>query len=661
MLLEGGNEGKPRLTFKATGSATAKKIAETIKVDLEAAERELAALEVYLEKTRPSESAQQEAEPENNYKMVPNKITPDFIAEEIWDGRGGPRFAVRYFKNKDVVYLPEINLGEIDEKDRPIIYIPVLNDHLTKGMVTVPRSPTPCTLKETLEDVLRFVSTPTYYDPCDKLPQVKILSLICMGSWFLDRMAPQTIIPIAGVGRFAPIIPIRGPSGSGKNRLANVLRFLLYHPYFDLSKTNIPSLFRPLDTWLGSLLMDEGDVKQSGAEAELTRYLNSRATGTPIARQNPDDIGTSQAFQSFGITVLTQRQHFDDNATEDRSVPYYSEKTMVKIPTIETDDIVEEGMKIQDKLLYLRLTLWDSIQIDKTQWHPKLTDARLNASLIPTYALAKHEPWINTIVDEVVEGIEDAKRRRKAASIDGQLVNYVWEKLESELFDIEATYYYILKEHRVEKANDIEKEIKTPLTASHIKDDIGLGYKTIRKVWDSVNVSPDDAPERIRIGSRVWRVLWFDPLRLDKMLREFVVDYEPLSLYDKLGLPRPGVESVTGVTGVTDTRGGGAPPEIVQSTLTKGDPPSGEVSQVSQVSQNLPPTNSNRESESIFSKMQRFAIEYLERQGGKAPRSDFFSFMLEAGFGEEEVIKTLSYSLHIGVDSVRFLEGGASA
>jgi len=583
VLIEVGEEDKPRLTFKSTGSVTAQKIADTLKIEVEIAERQLAALELHLEKTRPPEATQQEATPEVNYKMVPNKITLDFIAEEVWDGKGRPRFAVRFFKNIEIVYMEEINLGEIDERERPIIYIPVLNDHLTKGMVTVPRSPTKCSLKEVIEDAFKFVSNTKFYDPCGKLPQVKVQSLIMVGSWFLDKMVPHTIIPIAGVGRFAPIIPIRGPSESGKNRLANVLRFVSYHPYFDLSKTAIPSLFRPLDTWLGTLFMDEADVKYSGATAELTRYLNSRATGTPIARQNPDNISESQVFQSFGITVLTQRQHFDDNATEGRSVPYYSEKTLDKIPTIETDDIVDEGLKIQDKLLYLRLTLWDKIILDKTEWHEKLTDARLNAALIPAYALAKHEPWIMKIIDDVVEDIEEAKRKRKAASIDGQLVNYIWEKLESGLFDIENTYYYVLKEHKIVKDDKgVEKEIKTPLTASHIKKDIGLGYKTTRKVWDSLNVSPDDAPDRIRVGSRVWRVFWFDPLRLDKMLREFVVDYEPLGLYDKLGLPKP----VTDVTGVTDTVGRAPLLSRYPPITVEGIPPIGEASQASHVSQN---------------------------------------------------------------------------
>jgi hypothetical protein len=423
-------------------------------------------------------------------------------------------------------------------------------------MVLIPKEPKPCTIREVIEDAFTYVTNPRFYDSCGKNLEVKTLVLICIGSWFIERMIPQTSVPVAGVGRFAPILPIRGPSESGKNRLANLLRFVSYHPYFDLSKTAVPSLFRPLDIWKGTLIMDEADIKNSGATSQLIQFLNSRAYGTPISRQNPEKISVSHVFQSFGLTIVTQRQHFDDNATESRSVPYYSEKTTTKLPTIEENEVVEQGLNLQDKLLYLRLTLWKTVTVDKAKWHQELSDHRLNSALLTVFALAEHEPWIMTIIDQTVKSIERAKRRRKAVSIDGQLINYLWGKLNESLWDTRDGNYYILNEIQTYADNEENtNETKTPLIATNIKDELGLGYKTIRKVWDSVNISPDDVPDRIRVGTRTYRVFWFKPDRLEKMLREFVLDYEYYNLYELIGLPKP--EPVTDVTDVTGSREGG--------------------------------------------------------------------------------------------------------
>lgn len=125
----------------------------------------------------------------------------------------------------------------------------------------------------------------TGFDHCDRMNEAKLQILIAMTSWILDKEKP--LLPIAGIGVFAPILALRGPSGSGKNRFANMLRFLCYHPFFDLSTYRIPSLYRPLDQWKGTLIMDEADLKstsetspsslQNGQCCDL--YLNAKSEG----------------------------------------------------------------------------------------------------------------------------------------------------------------------------------------------------------------------------------------------------------------------------------------------------------------------------------------------------------------------------------------------
>jgi hypothetical protein len=53
------------------------------------------------------------------------------------------------------------------------------------------------------------------------------------------------------------------------------------------------------------------------------------------------------------------------------------------------------------------------------------------------------------------------------------------------------------------------------------------------------------------LATRPIESCFFDPQKFEKRLREFVIDYEPHELYDKLGLPRPAVTQVTQVTDPT--------------------------------------------------------------------------------------------------------------
>ena len=528
--------GSPLYTFGSLGSKTAKTLVEKTRAPQGVIDRELANLantETHTEET--------EEEEQVIVKYVPFKTTSEYIAEEIWDGKVGPQYAVKHFNSDKIDYVSELSLGEADNKGRPIIYRPVYNDHLLTGMVTVPQKPVESTFEDVIQESFAFMGQTEFFDPCGKDEQVQLGGLITMGSWFIDRMIPQTSIPVAGFGRFAPILPIRGPSETGKNRLANLYRFLSYRPLFVESTYRIPSLFRPLDLWKGTLVMDEADFYKTGAQSNIVQFLNCRATGTPIPRQNPDKVAECQVFESFGITILTQRQHFDDNATESRAVPYHSERTSHKIPTIELDEVVEWGLRLQNKLLYLRLMYWDQFVIDKRYWVSGISDHRLNSALLPTVSLSKFEPKISEIIKKCAAPIEKAKRRIKANSVDGRIVNLLWEKISDRCYTIHNLNYCVLDsfEKTMDEKGVVIDEIPIALITSKVAERTGLKSHAIRKSLNSLNMTPDDAPERARIGKRSERPIWFIPEKLEKHLREFVVGYEEKQLYEELGLIVP--------------------------------------------------------------------------------------------------------------------------
>jgi hypothetical protein len=359
-------------------------------------------------------------------------VTADFIAEEIWNREANPQYLRYNFASKAFDTVEEIGLGETNKKGQNIVYVPINNEALKKGLVIVPSGYTQTSFKEVFEDIDKLASTA--YDACGQENIVTLLTRVTVGSWFLDRFVKDPKYDIAGAGKFAPIIPIRGPSQTGKNRLAFILRLISYRPYFEMSTYRIPSLYRPLDIWQGTLVLDEADFANTNEKSELIHFLNCRATGTPVSRQNPKNPKYTDTFANFGITICTQRKPFDDNATESRALPYYSEATDKKIPVLETDEMLNEGYELQNKLIYLRMIYYKSVNIDKSQWIDDLTDHRLIATLLPMLALSEYEPDLRTIITDNAKAFQRAKIEEKANSMDGTLINCLWEKIKDGFF-----------------------------------------------------------------------------------------------------------------------------------------------------------------------------------------------------------------------------------
>ncbi|MCW4044765.1 MAG: bifunctional DNA primase/polymerase [Candidatus Bathyarchaeota archaeon] len=479
-----------------------------------------------------------DSEAKNLYVPKPTVVTSEFIAEMVWNRKDPPEYLVYNFESDTFTRQKEIDMGENDAKGRQIIYVPPFNDSVKKGLVIVPSDAKETTWKEVFEEIDAFAVSA--YDPCGQEALVKLLVRIAVGSWFLDRFVANAMFDVAGAGKFAPILPIRGPSQSGKNRLAFVLRLLSYRPYFEMSTYRIPSLYRPLDLWQGTLVLDEADFANTNEKSELIHFLNCRATGTPLSRQNPKNPKITDTFSNFGLTIVTQRRPFDDNATESRAIPYYSETSDKKLPVIETDEMLKQGLELQNKLLYLRMKYYRQVTIDKDAWVNDLNDHRLVASLLPLLALSKHEPSLKETITRTAKEVEKAKIEEKANSMDGLIINFLWEKISEGLFENwRPNIFYVLESRDVEENDGKENERKTALTTKHISEAFKWSPQSIRKALASLGIAEKGLSNSVKVEGKTQRVVFFDPRRLERRLREFVVDYEP--------------NKVTQVTGVTDS------------------------------------------------------------------------------------------------------------
>ncbi len=498
-----------------------------------------------------------EEEEEFNIIYTPVVVTENFIAEQVYNPEQPfpTYYYVRYFNKGEPSSSLHI-FTRIKDEARGIAYLPLDNSTLRKNLILLPREPKKCSFEEVYQEGCNL-ALEMYRTPEDKIDEVKFLVAVCQSSWFYDRFNIQ----IPGMGAFAPIIALRGPSGSGKDRLLNALRLNAYKPFYDVSTRRIPSLYRPLDQWKGTLCLSEMDFKGGDETSELIHYLNCRSYGVPISRQSPDNPKYNETFYNFGLTIVTQRRPWEDDATEDRTLPFYCEKTPEPVPTTELDEWVERGVELQNKLLYLRLTYYDKVVIQKGERIEGVGDHRLTASVLPLLALSKHNPSLDKNLLAILRRLERRRRQAKAESKEGVIINYIYERWREGLRGEHNGILYIGKD-KMKVANE---ERVVPLQVSDIAEELKLTTNNVRRILNSLRLHHEleKLPRVIKID-RAYRPIWVNPQTLESLFLDFVVDYvseEKVTEVTEVTLLASGSpaeyrtveKSVTSVTSVTDS------------------------------------------------------------------------------------------------------------
>jgi len=161
------------------------------------------------------------------------------------------------------------------------------------------------------------------------------------------------------------------------------------------------------------------------------------------------------------------------------------------------------------------------------------------------------------------------------------VVNYLWEKIQEGLFECwNNPIFYVLQKREIvrEKVGEVEteREVKIPLTTTELAEHFKWSPRTARKVIRGLALCREYLSNRIKVGGRTYRVILFDPRKLEKRLREFVVDYEPNSL----------LKMVTQVTEVTLPLYGSVERQKEQR---KNEPYKGSVTSVTSVTSDVEP------------------------------------------------------------------------
>jgi hypothetical protein len=157
-----------------------------------------------------------------------------------------------------------------------------------------------------------------------------------------------------------PYVRVRGGYGSGKTRFLLAVGSLCRFPIFASAASTVSPVFRLLDSFRGTLILDEGDFRQSDEKSEIVKILNNgNARGFPVLRTevSPKKEFDPRAYHVFGPKIVATRGFFQDRALESRCLTedMRGGKLRHDIPLNLDDSFHEEARSLRNQLLLYRL------------------------------------------------------------------------------------------------------------------------------------------------------------------------------------------------------------------------------------------------------------------------------------------------------------------
>jgi len=362
-----------------------------------------------------------------------------------------------YKKTGEVCFVT-LNDGIPIYKDSINGIYPLVNKAIKEHAVLLPSEPIGYgNVKELIKNIRahiqKYVDIPEEY--CD------ISTYYILMSWLYENLS------------VLPYLRALGDSGTGKSRLIDTIGRLLYKPCVISGAVTPAPIYRLINQWKGSLIIDEGDFKESGETNEVITILNCGfEKGRPIIRCDKDDPNELMFFNSFGPKIIGTRKPFKDYALESRCITHLTKKTTRKdIPRVIGKTFHKEQSILRNKLLMFRLRYFLKINTDiEIDFNFNDIDPRIEQVMRGFFVIFKNIPGMDKKFEEFVIKYNNDIVEQRAESMEGWIVNTIVDLIVSgERKDIKITTTdvtdemnkNITDEKRKKRASTIGKYLRT--------------------------------------------------------------------------------------------------------------------------------------------------------------------------------------------------------
>lgn len=328
--------------------------------------------------------------------------------------------------------LPDGTVGEMVVSDGERSFVVVVNgsvrkvSHYETAKVTYIPTGDPLVGK-----VVHFARTAAPYDSQAALfVDVKrfIHRYLELPSDFEDIAALYVLL--TWVYEFAPSIPylrVIGDWGSGKTRFLQIVGSVCFRPIFASGATTPSPIFRILDKFRGTLILDEADFKDSSAWVEMVKILNNgyRPDFAVLRADKEDGKWYPRSYEVFGPKLIATRYSFKDEALESRCLTAeMMPLTRQDIPRVLPPSFAGEVQHLRSRLLAFRLA--NLLKLKGRTFGNDLLEPdlqpRLQEILIPLKAMVNGDESMAESLTAFIHRLQEALFSRRRESPAGRVL-----------------------------------------------------------------------------------------------------------------------------------------------------------------------------------------------------------------------------------------------
>jgi hypothetical protein len=226
-----------------------------------------------------------------------------------------------------------------------------------------------------------------------------------------------------------PYLRLRGDYGTGKTRALLTIGSICNKAMFASGAATVSPIFHILDTFRGTLLIDEADFRYSDETAELTKLLNTgnqkgavllRTEVTPAKEFNP------KAFQVYGPKICAMRGFYTDRALESRCVTLEMDRHQLNrrdVPINLPSKHWDEALALRNKLLLFRFRNLGKKEIDD-RLVDQMLEPRLNQIFVPLMSVVESED-VRRDLSAIAHRSNDELRTDRSFDIEAQVLQVI--------------------------------------------------------------------------------------------------------------------------------------------------------------------------------------------------------------------------------------------
>lgn len=381
--------------------------------------------------------------------------TSEYLIEQIYNPVRIPEHQFCLYKKStgDITFQESVGL----ENDKTIV--PVKATSLIEGKtVCLPTEPEEFVIEESLikeikEFIHEYVDIHSFYE--------NIATYYVLMSWRFDELS--------GV----PYLRALGDYGSGKTRFIQTVGSLCYKPMFLAGATSDAYLFRVIEMFGGTLVINELERVNTDLKSQITIILNNGyEKGMSVGRVEGEKTREPRNFNVFCPKILSTRKKFDDQALESRIISIPMRQTTRKdISPFIDDTFWTRAEKLRNKLLMYRFKNYGDMMFREKGMQEKEKrlqhlEPRFRQTLLPIFYIISDK-----ILEEEFIAFTNEYQQQLVTDRSAEIEGVVFEK-----------YYSLFKENG--------------------------GEITVKQVTDSVNI--DIEQERYK----------YKPQRIGKIIRD---------------------------------------------------------------------------------------------------------------------------------------------